>query len=410
MTREDIQNNVAANKDKKLIILEHATGLGKSFSALRVVEDYENTKILLIVAEIAHKNNWIEEINKFSSIYGTNIADKNDITIECYASLKKYNDTEWDIIILDEVHHLSDLRSEILSTIKTDRLVALSATMDSDTKYFLIDYMKVRDSDIYDSKITLQKSIKLGLLQEPRVYLIPLTLDFINPSEEIIIKRGSSKNYKNINTTYENLWYYMKNKKEYPDLHMTVKCTPKEKYDYLTSNMEYWKNYYMRNGREFARNKWLNTGTERKRVLGETKTKFVSSLLSRIEHLRYICFCASIEQANSLGGDKAIHSKSFNSILTLDKFQNKEINSIFVVGMLTEGQNLKDIEAGVIVQLDGKQRLYVQKAGRVFRSEDPIQFVFFYKDTQDEAYLENMLKNVDSSFIQTIDNIYDINV
>ena len=33
--------------------------------------------------------------------------------------------------------------------------------------------------------------------------------------------------------------------------------------------------------------------------------------------------------------------------------------------MLTEGQNLKDIDAGIIIQLDGKERPFTQKHGEV---------------------------------------------
>ena len=76
--------------------------------------------------------------------------------------------------------------------------------------------------------------------------------------------------------------------------------------------------------------------------------------------------------------------------------------------MLQEGQNLTGIEAGVIVQLDGQERAFVQKFGRSLRATDPVQFIFYYKDTKDTKYLENVLKGIDEEYIIEIDNLINL--
>ena len=76
--------------------------------------------------------------------------------------------------------------------------------------------------------------------------------------------------------------------------------------------------------------------------------------------------------------------------------------------MLQEGQNLTDIEAGIIVQLDGQERAFVQKFGRSLRATDPVQFIFYYKDTKDTKYLENVLKGIDEKYITEVDNLIDL--
>ena len=58
---------------------------------------------------------------------------------------------------------------------------------------------------------------------------------------------------------------------------------------------------------------------------------------------------------------------------------------------------------GIIVQLDGKERLFIQKFGRSMRAEDPVSFVFYYKNTQDEVYLKNALENIDPKYVQHLD-------
>jgi superfamily II DNA or RNA helicase len=70
--------------------------------------------------------------------------------------------------------------------------------------------------------------------------------------------------------------------------------------------------------------------------------------------------------------------------------------------MITEGMNLTDIQTGIIVQLDGKERLFLQKAGRSMRADDPVIFIFYYKNTQDEKYLKVALENIDAKYVQHI--------
>ena len=45
--------------------------------------------------------------------------------------------------------------------------------------------------------------------------------------------------------------------------------------------------------------------------------------------------------------------------------------------MLQEGQNLEDIQAGIIVQLDGAESFYSKKFGRTLRADSPEQYIFF---------------------------------
>jgi superfamily II DNA or RNA helicase len=87
----------------------------------------------------------------------------------------------------------------------------------------------------------------------------------------------------------------------------------------------------------------------------------------------------------------------------INSFNSKRINNIYAVGMITEGMNLTDIQVGIITQLDGKERLFIQKFGRAMRAEDPVAFIFYYKNTQDENYLKKALENIDPKFVKYTD-------
>ena len=50
---------------------------------------------------------------------------------------------------------------------------------------------------------------------------------------------------------------------------------------------------------------------------------------------------------------------------------------------------------------------FIQKFGRSMRAEDPVQFIFYYKNTRDMDYLENVLEGVSEEYINEVDNLLD---
>ena len=43
----------------------------------------------------------------------------------------------------------------------------------------------------------------------------------------------------------------------------------------------------------------------------------------------------------------------------------------------------------------------------LFRS-DPVQFIFYYKNTRDTEYLENVLEGINEEYITEVDNLIDL--
>lgn len=398
MTRDDLHKQTSELiKTNKRIALQWCTGLGKSRAAIEManyIQDKEkegNIKILLVVAENAHKDNWKKEFIKWG-------LKSNDITIECYASLPKYKESWWDLIIFDEAHHLgTDLKIDILSGIVTEYVILLSATL-PDT---LIQVLTGIFGEFKISKVSLKKAIDEGMLPQPKVFLIPLKLNSTVYNCTITEEWGDKDKRVTYKCTYPQRWEFIRNKKKYPNVTLHISCTQLQKYTYLTEQFEYWKNSYMRSRQEYMKNKWLQAGSLRKRFLGNIKTEYVKILLKKLQRKRLICFCASIEQADYLGKDKSIHSKKSNSLDIINAFNNKEINRLFAVGMLQEGQNLEGIQAGIIVQLDNAERAFIQKFGRTIRADSPQQYIFYYENTRDIDYLENVFEGVDEIYIQT---------
>lgn len=392
------------------LILRWGTSTGKSRVAILaahylVRNSIDPPKILIMVAEITHKENWRKEFYKFLGESDAKETLKY-VTFECYASLAKHRNTKWTLIVFDEAHHLkSDLRQEVIETMDSEYVLALSATLPED----VFDILSWTFGAFEQSNVSLQDSIDSGYVPEPKIICIPLELERFKRTETIEFdyrtKKSGDKGV--IKDFWSSRWKYIKKKSSYAGYLIQFSCTQKEVYEYIDKQFEYYKKQYKINPEnERLKNVFLQWGNKRKRFIGELKTQRAEELCRRLrmDKKRFICFCSSIGQANKLGGVRAIHSENRNSLDVIDKFNRKEINEIYPVGMLQEGVSLNDIQVGIIVQLDGVERGFVQKFGRTLRAEKPVQYILYYKGTKDETYLKNALEGINEDYVAYEDN------
>jgi superfamily II DNA or RNA helicase len=353
-------------------------------------EHYGSMDILFVVAERAHIKNWEDELDKWSPNFDTVVS--KHITIMCYNSLSKAKDRHWDVIVFDEAHHMfTEKRMAIITEgIYAPIVYMLSATLSSSK----IDMAEEIFGKFKTSTVTLKDAIEGDILPDPKVYVVEMQLDNVKRHEEIKIGNDPKAPV----VKWEDRAKYI-----YKNIPCIIQCTEFQKNLYLTQCVDYWNERYHRSHTEFQRVKAANYGSQRKRFLGELKTLAVRNLLGKLpKNKRYVCFCASVAQAENLCAKDTISSKKadkYNQQI-IDSFNKKERNSIYAVGMITEGMNLTDIQVGIIVQLDGKERLFLQKAGRVMRSDFPNIYIIYFKDTQDEKYLKSALENIDSKFVK----------
>lgn len=373
-SKDSIQDYaVKLSENYNNICLELATGLGKSYAAIRIIESIVG-KWNIIINETAHELNWKQEFIKHNKEYLL-----SNVSFTCYASLhNKVDDTNY---VFDECHHiLSDKRLNLLQQIvfsqKNKFNILLSATLtwkQKETLEFYLGNLKI-------FKISISQAIDWNLLPKPSVYLIPIELN---------------------NTIKDYEFVFNKDKK--------MKCTQEVYYEKITERFEYLKTQYFASRNEFDKIKWLRIGGVRKQFLANCKTKYVKILLDKLKDKRLICFTGNIPQAKELDKTLCIHSKlSKKSIekLILD-FNEKRIDRLLAVGMLKEGMNLTDIEVGIITQLDNVERYFSQIHGRVLRSIAPIQYIFYVVNTKDEDYISTALQNFNKEYVATI-NLEDI--
>lgn len=360
----------------KYMILELITGMGKTKVAIDLINhicdrvfrnDECPTTVLILVAKTVHKQTWKDEIEKWGGI-------KSDyITIECYESLKNYENSYFDVVVADEMQHLSEARIDVLETIRiNESFIGLSATIKRD----------MRDYFIYNHKAEvikcgLKEAVEDEVLPEPTVYLLPLSLDTTN--------------------------YTYKVKKFGRDIITTQKGC----YDSISSLIEWYKNKYFNSRNERIKNLWLSTAGKRLKWCAEQKEALVLSLLDKFRNYKTLTFCSSIEQSERLGKYN-ITSKNKASVKNLEMFNSNKIKHITACNILNEGVNLTNCRIGIFCNLNSSEIVVKQRVGRILRHKSPIIIIPYFKDTREEELVQKMIEEYSEDSIISVDSINDI--
>ena len=359
MDRDSLQT-WAADKliAKKRLICQWATGCGKTGVVLKFLTRRPAGQALILVPETNNISNWTDEFAKFGvPMFG--------VTIACYASLHKFKDTMWDLLVLDEAPHTNtDLKYEILSSITAEYVLALGAVISEDE----LSTLRSLYGTFAMSSISLDRAIKMDILPSPHVAVIHMQLDDVK----------------------KDFW------------HKGKVYTEKGLYDALNDNVRACVAAFSVQASTFNKLRMQRAGTERKRFLGERKQAALEKICNKLneQNKRYLCFCVSVKQAEALGGRHAFTAKTPESERLLERFNNHEINSLFVVGKLIEGQTLNDIHCGVIGQLGNSNRITIQEIGRIMRSKEPVIYVPIFDDTKDDGFLYTVTNNIAARYVK----------
>lgn len=377
MKREEIQKKALEVVDKnKYIILELITGYGKTKVAIDLMNhicdrvfrnDETSTNILILVAKTVHKQTWKEEIEKWGGV-------KSDyITIECYESLKNYENSRFDVVVADEMQHLSDARLDVLQTIHIDEaFIGLSATIKKDMRDYFIHTYKAEVI-----KCGLKEAVEDEVLPEPTVYLLPLTLDDKN--------------------------YVFKLKK----FGRNIVTTQKGYYDSISSLIEWYKNKYFNSRNERIKNLWLSTAGKRLKWCSEQKEALVLSLLDKFKNYKTLTFCSSIGQSERLGKHN-ITSRNKDSVMNLEMFNLNKIKHITACNILNEGVNLTNCRIGIFCNLNSSEIVVKQRVGRILRHKSPSIIIPYFKDTREEELVQKMIEEYSEDSIISVDSINNI--
>jgi superfamily II DNA or RNA helicase len=330
LTKDSIQQEAVDLFKTQNLLLLWITGCGKSLALMKCVE---NRKCLIFIEKLNQEKNLKDDAEKHGY-------DISNWTFSHYNSARKFVDSSFEVVILDEADKINVNNVKFIRQINADKYLFATAEIDRERKDLLKSICKFKEF-----KITLTQAIKNKLLPEPTIYLIPLELSKAGKEE---LKRIESK-----------IQYHKERAATWSPPDWDALCC-------------------------------LKAGGKRKELFNKEKLKILPYLRSLTSSQRTVYFFGNVKDSPS--GMNLYHSKDPASKVHLDNFMEEKSQFISAIGQLTRGLNLPNIEVGVLLTLQKSNRDFIQKAGRILRSDNPIIYIPFVKESDDSKNIIKLLE------------------
>ena len=297
-------------------ILNLCPRFGKIRTSIIALEELKPKSIL-----IAYPDNKIKE--SWETDFRASGFDDSIVTYTTHLSLKKLVDNEYDIIIIDEIHLLSEAQIEACQDLFSNNacILGLTGTLSSWTEKTLEEELDLHVIATYP----IEKAIEEGVIVDYEIHIIRVPLDNVTPQQ-----------------------------------FKTKQKTEKKQFDALT----------------WVINKLQNSGSDtmfmrlaRMRLIQSSlaKVKATRALLEKHADERVLVFCGVTKIADSLG-IPSYHSKSTEKQLFEDFAEGKG-NHLAVVKIGNTGVTYKPLNKVIINYFDSNAENLAQKINRCMAME-----------------------------------------
>ena len=358
--REEIQQLAldVAIKHKKCG-LGISMGVGKTLIGLKYLDYYhgkgEKVRVLIVAPKLSIFDSWKSDAEKFN-------IDISDVDFTTYLSLNKKNPFDYDVLILDECHSLLYPHESFLGVF-TGRILGLTGTpprhFKSEKGEMVFKYSPIMYK--YSTDVAVDD-------------------DILN-DYKIIVHKLSLSGSNNIEVKLKDKNFYTSEKKNYAYWNQRLMEASSKKQEQIAAIMRM------------------------KALMGfRTKEIYAKELLSEIDD-KCIVFCNTQDQADRMCKD-SYHSTNPDSEDNLQSFKDGSISELSCVLQLNEGVNVPDLKAGIILHSYGNERKASQRIGRLLRlnpTETSVIHILCYRDTVDEKWVAEALRDLDQTKIKYFD-------
>jgi len=297
-------------------ILNLCPRFGKIYTSINILNELKPKSILIAYPDNKIKDSW-------KSDFEDRGYDDSNVIYSTHLSLKKLVDNEYDIIIIDEIHLLSEAQIEACQDLFSNNacILGLTGTLASDTERTLEEELDLHVIAHYP----IEKAIEEGVIVDYEIKVIRVPLD---------------------NTVMQD--YKGKQK------------TEKKHYD----------------GLSWVINKIQNSGNDtmfmrlaRMRVIQSSlaKCNATKALLNKHKNERVLVFCGTTKVADSLG-IPSYHNKSKEKAIFED-FAEGEGNHLAVVKIGNTGVTYNPLDKVIINYFDSNAENLAQKINRCMAME-----------------------------------------
>tara|TARA_Y100000034_G_C6901817_1_gene417280 strand:+ start:1893 stop:3017 length:1125 start_codon:yes stop_codon:yes gene_type:complete len=348
-------------ENKYVGAIEAPTGSGKTFLGLEAISLFNKSKVLIIVHTEALLHQWKIRIKEFLDINvgllggGYNINDEL-VTIAIINSVRDLKGKAFDLLIIDELHHLASQENiKLLHNNSFQRILGLSATVErTDERHELLEL-----PIIY--KYSQEKAIKEKILAPYQVLDIPVDL-----TEE---DKQLYRQY----TTFISQWY--------PKFAGVVYRPTRGSFNPIITRL--------RKEISLRKKMLLNNPLKLPKVL---------ELVQNNKEKKMLIFCEYVETAENLS--KLLNDKGYMNMTytlktkkqqTIHDFIHNKFKILIAVRCLDEGMDVKDADMIIIVGGSSIKRQQIQRIGRALRyieGKESIIYQLYTLDTKEEDWIK----------------------
>ena len=316
-----------------------AMRLGKTVLGLKIASNFN--KVLVSYPIDGIKKGWISDAEEFEF-------DISNITFTTHLSLTKHDLSQFDCIILDELHDISINNWNYIALSTYKRLYGLTATPPNrgEKKSYMNMYCPVRYTKTMDETT--------GITNKDYEIIVHL----VKPSEKRDIPLKSGK-----------FW------------------SEKAQIDFYTAKYQSTKQFSMM--------------LMLIRAIQNSKTKFeyLKKLAKSLD--RGLIFVETIEQCNNLPYP-SVHSKNSESEYNLEQFKQGNIPILSSIGQLKAGITFKNLNTCIILHCYSSNNKAIQKIGRALNyveGEKATIHAICLDDTIDVEWCKKGLSQLDQNKI-----------
>ncbi len=287
---------------------------GKCRVAINVFKKMDNPRILIAYPDNNIKKAWKDDMEE--------VGYKNkNVTFTTHLSLKKHMEEKYDIIVLDEIHLLSEAQIQVCENLECDMILGLTGTMSAATEATLFTDLKMR----VIARYPIEKAIEEGIVTDYQI-----TVKMVDLDDKV------KNQYKNSLRT---------EKAQFDAYGFVIDKLTEQKKD----------TFFLRLARMRIIQNSLAKLNATKRILKENKDE------------RILVFCGLIDTAEKLGCP--VHHSKNKNVQAFDDFADGIGNHYAVVKIGNTGKTYKPLDKVVVNYFDSNSENLAQKILRCMAME-----------------------------------------
>ena len=339
----------------KFGIINAAPRFGKIRTTINILKKLKPKSILIAYPDNKIKDSWeadFEELNY----------DDSNVTYTTYLSLKKYADVKFDLVVLDEIHLLSEAQIEAAKVLlgHNPRVLGLTGTLSKWTEETLAQELDMMVIASYP----IEQAIREGVIVDYQIQVIKVPLDSVTVNDYKGKKRTEKKQF--------------------------------DSYGWVIDQLE----------RQGKNTMFLRLA--RMRIIQGSLSKLNATKKLLDKHLdeRILVFCGTTKIADSLG-IASYHSKSSEKQM-FQEFAQGQGNHLAVVKIGNTGVTYKPLNKVIINYFDSNAENLTQKINRCMAMEynNPDKKAYIYIISSNEEvelkWLKKALEFFDKSKINYV--------